>query len=120
MCESSMNPQAISPTGKYMGLFQFSQASWEFVGQQGKPHEASWQTQYKAARDLHNNTRLESLAYLLKKTGVDMTFMDLLNTSNNSWAHAILMALGLTFLVMWGDCMVICQKKAFKTDAQKS
>ena len=45
MCESSMNPQAISPSGKYMGLFQFSQASWEFVGQQGKPHEASWQTQ---------------------------------------------------------------------------
>jgi hypothetical protein len=53
MCESSMNPQAISPTGKYMGLFQFSQASWEFVGQQGKPHEANWVTQYKAARDLH-------------------------------------------------------------------
>jgi hypothetical protein len=53
MCESSMNPQAISPSGKYMGLFQFSQASWEFVGQQGKPHEATWQRQFKAARDLH-------------------------------------------------------------------
>jgi len=53
MCESSMNPQAISPSGKYMGLFQFSQASWEFVGQQGKPHDASWQTQYAAARALH-------------------------------------------------------------------
>jgi membrane-bound lytic murein transglycosylase MltF len=53
MCESSMNPQAISPTGKYMGLFQFSQASWEFVGQKGKPHEANWFIQYKAARDLH-------------------------------------------------------------------
>ena len=36
-----------------MGLFQFSQASWEFVGQQGKPHEANWVIQYKAARDLH-------------------------------------------------------------------
>lgn len=52
MCESSMNPQAISPSGKFMGLFQFSQASWEFVGQQGKPHQADWQTQFAAARAL--------------------------------------------------------------------
>ena len=70
MCESSMNPQAISPSGKYMGLFQFSQASWEFVGQQGKPHEASWQTQYKAARDLHKIQGWKAWPTCSKKLGL--------------------------------------------------
>ena len=70
MCESSMNPQAISPSGKYMGLFQFSQASWEFVGQQGKPHEATWQTQYKAARDLHKIQGWKAWPTCSKKIGL--------------------------------------------------
>lgn len=51
-CESSMNPQAINPSGKYMGLFQFSQDSWEFVGMTGTPIEATVQEQYAAARVL--------------------------------------------------------------------
>jgi hypothetical protein len=70
MCESSMNPQAISPTGKYMGLFQFSQASWEFVGQQGKPHEANWFIQYKAARDLHKIQGWKAWPACSKKLGL--------------------------------------------------
>ena len=70
MCESSMNPQAISPTGKYMGLFQFSQASWEFVGQQGKPHEANWVIQYKAARDLHKIQGWKAWPTCAKKIGL--------------------------------------------------
>ena len=70
MCESSLNPKAISPTGKYMGLFQFSQASWEFVGQQGKPHEANWVIQYKAARDLHKIQGWKAWPTCAKKMGL--------------------------------------------------
>ncbi len=71
ICESSLNPKAISPTGKYMGLFQFSQASWEFVGQQGKPHEANWVIQYKAARDLHKIQGWKAWPTCAKKIGSD-------------------------------------------------
>ena len=70
MCESSLNPKAISPTGKFMGLFQFSQASWEFVGQQGKPHEANWVIQYKAARDLHKIQGWKAWPACSKKLGL--------------------------------------------------
>ena len=70
ICESSLNPKAISPTGKYMGLFQFSQASWEFVGQQGKPHEANWVIQYKAARDLHKIQGWKAWPTCAKKIGL--------------------------------------------------
>jgi len=70
MCESSLNPKAISPTGKYMGLFQFSQASWEFVGQQGKPHEANWVIQYKAARDLQKIQGWKAWPTCAKKIGL--------------------------------------------------
>jgi hypothetical protein len=70
MCESSLNPKAISPSGKYMGLFQFSQASWEFVGQQGKPHEANWVIQYKAARDLHKIQGWKAWPTCAKKIGL--------------------------------------------------
>ena len=70
MCESSLNPKAISLTGKYMGLFQFSQASWEFVGQQGKPHEANWVIQYKAARDLHKIQGWKAWPTCAKKIGL--------------------------------------------------
>lgn len=31
-CESSGNPRAVSPNGRYAGLFQFSRASWESLG----------------------------------------------------------------------------------------
>jgi hypothetical protein len=31
-CESSGNPRATSPNGKYAGLFQFSEATWNELG----------------------------------------------------------------------------------------
>ncbi|PIE06036.1 MAG: hypothetical protein CSA75_01625 [Sorangium cellulosum] len=31
-CESSGNPQALSPNGKYAGLFQFSETTWLELG----------------------------------------------------------------------------------------
>jgi len=55
------------------------------------------------------------MAYMFPEIGVKMTLMDLLNTAVTI-GHAILIALGLTFLVMWG--VQLSLKKAFKTDAK--
>lgn len=51
-CESSLNPRAVSRTGKYRGLFQFDQRSWEWVGGSPEitPDEASVSEQYLRAR----------------------------------------------------------------------
>jgi hypothetical protein len=49
-CESGGNPEAVSPEGTYMGLFQFDQGTWESVGGTGLPTEASAAEQeYRAA-----------------------------------------------------------------------
>ena len=49
-CESGGNPEAISPDGAYMGLYQFDQGTWESVGGTGSPTEASVAEQtYRAA-----------------------------------------------------------------------
>lgn len=53
-CESSLNPEAINPTGKYRGLFQFDNRSWEWVGGSGDPARASIREQYKRAKLLHD------------------------------------------------------------------
>jgi hypothetical protein len=52
ICESSLNPRAVSRTGKYRGLFQFDQRSWEWVGGSPEitPDQASVSEQYKRAR----------------------------------------------------------------------
>jgi hypothetical protein len=51
-CESSLNPQAVNRTGKYRGLFQFDNRSWEWVGGSGDPARASVREQYKRAQML--------------------------------------------------------------------
>jgi hypothetical protein len=49
-CESGGDPEAVSPDGTYMGLFQFDQGTWESVGGSGLPTEASAEEQeYRAA-----------------------------------------------------------------------
>lgn len=49
-CESGGNPEAVSPEGTYMGLYQFDQWTWESVGGTGSPIEASAAEQtYRAA-----------------------------------------------------------------------
>ena len=40
-CESGGNPRAVSSTGKYHGLYQFSVATWQSVGGSGLPSQAS-------------------------------------------------------------------------------
>jgi hypothetical protein len=49
-CESGGDPEAVSPEGTYMGLYQFDQGTWESVGGTGSPTEASAAEQtYRAA-----------------------------------------------------------------------
>jgi hypothetical protein len=49
-CESGGDPEAVSPEGTYMGLYQFDQGTWESVGGSGSPTEASAAEQsYRAA-----------------------------------------------------------------------
>lgn len=40
-CESTNNPRAISPSGKYRGLYQFDLRTWRSVGGTGDPINAS-------------------------------------------------------------------------------
>jgi peptidoglycan hydrolase-like protein with peptidoglycan-binding domain len=57
-CESGGDPTAVSPTGKYRGKYQFSQATWEALGGTGKPDEADEATQDQLALALYNERGL--------------------------------------------------------------
>lgn len=52
-CESSDNYQAISPTGKYRGAYQFDSATWQTVGGTGDPAAAPPAEQDARARELY-------------------------------------------------------------------
>ncbi len=54
-CESGGNPRAVSPTGKYRGLYQFDLRTWHGVGGVGDPIDASPAEQTKRARILYND-----------------------------------------------------------------
>ncbi|MGC0274492.1 transglycosylase family protein [Pseudactinotalea sp. Z1739] len=51
-CESGGNPRAVSPSGTYHGLYQFSVATWQSVGGSGLPSEASPAEQTQRAQAL--------------------------------------------------------------------
>jgi resuscitation-promoting factor RpfB len=55
-CESGGNPRAVSPTGKYRGLYQFSLATWNSVGGSGDPAAASPDEQTYRAKLLYNRS----------------------------------------------------------------
>jgi uncharacterized protein YabE (DUF348 family) len=52
-CESGGNPGAVSSTGKYRGLYQFSYATWAGVGGSGDPAAASAGEQTMRAQMLY-------------------------------------------------------------------
>jgi hypothetical protein len=52
-CESSDDYQAISPTGKYRGAYQFDYATWQTVGGTGDPAAAPPAEQDARARELY-------------------------------------------------------------------
>ena len=51
-CESGGNPSAVSSTGKYRGLYQFSTETWRSVGGSGDPAAASAAEQTRRAQML--------------------------------------------------------------------
>jgi uncharacterized protein YabE (DUF348 family) len=55
-CESGGNPRAVSSTGKYRGLYQFSYATWNSVGGSGDPAAASPDEQTYRAKLLYNRS----------------------------------------------------------------
>ena len=55
-CESGGNYQAISPSGKYRGAYQFDQRTWEAVGGVGDPVDASPEEQDLRARILYSRS----------------------------------------------------------------
>jgi hypothetical protein len=52
-CESTHNPRAVSPTGKFRGAFQFSLWSWREVGMTGDPIDYPYDVQLAAAKRLY-------------------------------------------------------------------
>ena len=52
-CESGGNPSAVSGTGKYRGMYQFSQTTWNSVGGEGDPADASAAEQTLRAQMLY-------------------------------------------------------------------
>ena len=51
-CESSGNPSARSADGQYSGAFQFSDATWQSLGFDGRAAEAPYEVQLAAAKRL--------------------------------------------------------------------
>lgn len=51
-CESGGNPRAVSASGKYHGLYQFSVSTWRSVGGSGLPSDASAAEQTQRAKAL--------------------------------------------------------------------
>ncbi|MFE4828843.1 G5 domain-containing protein [Streptomyces sp. NPDC056672] len=52
-CESSGRPNAVDPSGKYGGLYQFDAATWRSVGGQGRPQDATAEEQTYRAKKLY-------------------------------------------------------------------
>ena len=55
-CESGGRPNAVSSTGKYHGLYQFSVATWQAVGGAGLPSQASPDEQTYRAQLLYQRS----------------------------------------------------------------
>jgi Transglycosylase-like domain/Putative peptidoglycan binding domain len=52
-CESGGNPRAVSPGGTYRGKYQFSRETWENMGGEGDPADASEAEQDRIALKLY-------------------------------------------------------------------
>jgi uncharacterized protein YabE (DUF348 family) len=59
-CESGGNPRAVSPGGRYRGLYQFSLSTWHSVGGSGDPINASAAEQTHRAQLLYARTGASS------------------------------------------------------------
>jgi len=51
-CEAGGRPDAVSRSGKYLGAFQFSMATWHGIGMSGSPIDYPYEVQLEAAKRL--------------------------------------------------------------------
>lgn len=69
-CESGGNPSAVSASGTYHGLYQFSVATWQSVGGSGLPSQASAAEQTKRAKMLQARSGWGQWPVCSQKIGV--------------------------------------------------
>lgn len=69
-CESGGNPSAVSASGKYHGLYQFSVATWQAVGGSGLPSQASAAEQTQRAQALQAQSGWGQWPHCSSKIGV--------------------------------------------------
>lgn len=69
-CESGGNPSAVSASGTYHGLYQFSVATWQSVGGTGLPSQASAEEQTKRAKMLQARSGWGQWPVCSQKIGV--------------------------------------------------
>ena len=69
-CESSLDPEALNPSGKYRGLFQFDYRSWGYVGGSGDPSRASVKEQLKRAKLLQEKQGWSAWPVCSKRLGL--------------------------------------------------
>lgn len=69
-CESGGNPRAVSASGTYHGLFQFSVSTWRSVGGSGLPSEASPAEQLQRAQALQARSGWGQWPACAKKLGL--------------------------------------------------
>lgn len=69
-CESGGRANAVSRSGKYHGLYQFSVATWRSVGGSGLPSQASAAEQTKRAKMLQARSGWGQWPYCSRKIGV--------------------------------------------------
>src|SRR5699024_8784005 len=69
-CESGGNPSAVSASGTYHGLYQFSVATWQSVGGSGLPSQASAEEQTKRAKMLQARSGWGQWPVCSQKIGV--------------------------------------------------
>ncbi|MDO5701114.1 MAG: ubiquitin-like domain-containing protein [Bowdeniella nasicola] len=69
-CESGGNPRAVSASGAYHGLYQFSVGTWRSVGGSGLPSQASAAEQTKRAKMLQARSGWGQWPYCSKKLGL--------------------------------------------------
>ncbi|MEO5833267.1 MAG: ubiquitin-like domain-containing protein [Nakamurella sp.] len=61
-CESGNNPRAINPSGKYTGLFQFDDRTWQGTGGSGRAYDAPAEEQLMRAKILFQARGLQPWA----------------------------------------------------------
>jgi uncharacterized protein YabE (DUF348 family) len=61
-CESGNNPRAVNPSGKYTGMFQFDDRTWQGVGGSGRAYDAPAEEQLMRAKQLYLSRGLQPWA----------------------------------------------------------